>query len=103
MLSANDSDDSEIFNAEQADLARMEREVFSSDEAPARDNDIYDSFVGPMPDPGSRLAAVMMEARARESLQAEPIQPSSAARLANTLIHYLDEGIINGNKVTSHR
>ncbi len=33
VLSAGESEGSEIFNAQQPDLAQMEREVFSSDEA----------------------------------------------------------------------
>ncbi len=60
----------------------QEREVFSCDGAAAGAVDTYDSFVGPMPEPGSLLAAALMEARTQESCEVEEIQPSSAARLA---------------------
>ena len=75
--SPDNSDTSEIFIDEAMDTVQ-EREVFSCDGAAAGAVDTYDSFIGPMPEPGSALAAALMDARTQESGQVERLQLSSA-------------------------
>ncbi len=72
--SPDNLDNSEIFSDEEM-ISAQEREVFSSDGAAAGAVEVHDSFVGPMPEPGSVLAAALMDARIQESGQVERVQP----------------------------
>ena len=75
--SPENSDTSGIFIDEPMDEAQ-ERAVFSCDGAAAGAVDVHDSYIGPTPEPGSVLAAALMDARTQESGQVERLQLSNS-------------------------
>ena len=100
-LSAENSEDSDNF-IDEGMASTHEREVFVSDGAAAGAVHVHDSFMGPMPQPGSELAAALVDARIRESGQVERLQPSSSAQHVQVQRH-VEDRVYYGNEQSPRR